>query len=241
MWVLQTSIRMLMHPKSGERLTLLSMHHLGDSAYFKNVEAAIRKVDFVVLEGWDDLDPSKLHPELHWIYRYQRVSAKLLNLTLQSDWQRGVRDVKFIRADLPLDEIAAFMDKESIKIFPKEWKDYVAKLENYDLKRGGDESLARIQGGLFKSWLDDAKALLKDPRANAMDKLTSMRDEAIWRKLKGLLSRDPAKNIAIQYGALHNWTLEPRLVKELGFICESSSWIDVFGVDESALGAPQKK
>jgi len=232
-WLIQTSIRQLTNSDENVRITLIAMHHIGELGYFKAIEAELGAFDSTVFEGWNDFDASTLHVGFDWLKRFQRVSAKLLDLGLQSNWERQLKHIQIVRIDLPKERMKEEVDRLGGPAFSKEMMAYIEQLEAFDPSKADAIKAASVRSALGRVFLTDIRNYSKVEGTDPLAQLNAVRDQFIFDSIKDCLTRTKAKKIALVYGAAHAWKLEQRLVKELGYKHVCTSWRDAQGVVEA--------
>lgn len=187
------------------------------------------------------MDPETLHPELKWIYRFQKITARLLDLTTQWAWERDLKLSQVTSVDLPMARIREHIEKEGSTFLSKEMKEYVVQLESWDPQKSDPAKVDATKNALLRLWLADVRDYTKRTGKDPLERLNSMRDDAIFEGIRERLAKVKSGSIAIVYGALHTWKLEPRFITELGFRYESNAWYDVLSCWEPKAPPADKK
>jgi hypothetical protein len=235
---MQTSIRTLKHPDSGIALMLISMHHLGEASYFQAVEEALQNADLVLVEGWEgEPAPSS---DFEWIERLFKVSARLLDLQVQPRYGQVLKS-KARNLDLPLAKVLALMHAEGIEYVDSQWKALITRWEQLEVGPRKNVEVEEARAILRRNWFRGVRDFMQPEIGDCGSVLDSARESAIFDGLaERLRNVNSPATLALVYGAGHMWTLEPRIVRDLGFVLASSRWLDVMSCDESVLG-PQNR
>jgi hypothetical protein len=220
--VVQTSVRELSHPESDVSVVLVSMIHIGPSAYFRELTQFVSEADLVIAEG---LDPHETIDEVEFskaellMGRSYQALAQLLNLTLQIEWQASVAGEHWRYVDLEGEVAAAAAGDlevpELIEAQVLRWETALGSESESDKNRARKEA-------------HRALAVFAESLRHARDssELDIKRERAMWDEIVRCLSSHECKRVALVFGAWHTAIFEGRLVRELGFERGGTRWIE---------------
>lgn len=227
-WIGQTSVREFRNPETGATVVLLALVHSAGRGYYESLQPHIRDADAVLAEGTggelgkSTLKDEELPPNLGWFRRYKSVSARLLDLVSQSDWEAGLVDKRWVLADMGRDEVLKFV-REGALSFPVELEAVVKRWEAAAVDSAAPEALARAR---TEAWAYELQTFYK---STTMDeptrRLHDARENVLRNALRENIPLGKSRRIAVIYGAWHMPPIEATL-KELGFEVEATCWHD---------------
>jgi hypothetical protein len=236
---LQVAIGQFKHPKTGVQVDLVGAIHIGDRAYYQELNKRFGKYDAVLFELV--ADPKRARnprgPNKSPVNFMQRSMQRFLNLDFQLDTINYNRP-HFIHADMDPKTFAKRQRARGESMFNLMWK--IMQQEMARAKKG--QPVDEITPGelliaLFsKNRALEMKRLLGANMAAIENTLSTLeagdgtvilteRNQVALKVLKKTLGDSKYKKIAIFYGAAHMPDMARRLEKEFGFRAIGSQWL----------------
>lgn len=206
---------------------------------------SLRDAEVVLAEGTGGQPPGKrlkdeeLPPEGLWVRRYLSVTARILGLEEQWRWEASVVDPRWVLADMETKELAAAMRENAITILPDEAKALVTRLETLVAGSPAPEELARARDEVQRMEMNTFYRYRGPEGGEA--RVQQLREDVMWRIVRERLASGKHKRVALVFGAWHAYNLEPKLVSELGFRLEGTSWHDCQIFERSAMPVEGKR
>ena len=240
-------------PETGSKdfsVDLISAIHVGDAAYYQNLNERFRDYDALLYEMIipDDTDPVRdPAPGMNFISGTQIGLKNMLGLEFQLD---GIDygAANFVHADLTSAELARSMADRGESLYVYFWRLVFAAIDDY----AGDPlglNDWRLLSSMFSSDEDALKIAIAYEMVKASDTgdilagetgsaVIAARNEHAVRILEDRLAAD-AERIGIFYGVGHMADFERRLLNELGLARTRIEWTDAwsFAVDAKNTAA----
>jgi hypothetical protein len=247
---LEVALIHMLHPDTGRRVDLVGAVHMGDTAYYREVQRLLEAADVVLYElvrPADGKEPEE--SEAHPVRRFQQQLAKWFGFAFQMDAIQYDRP-HFVHADMTMEQLSAATAKRA-EGGPGEddgeegppgvqdllgglggqieqmQKAFGAMLEDPSPKgQRARRNMKRAFGGLLGAMGGKLGSLLGD---DVSDVLLVQRNEIAVQRLVEL-PPEP-KSVAIFYGAAHLPDLEQRLVA-LGYRRAGARWLLAWNMRE---------
>ena len=246
--------------KDGTTVDLVSVVHLGDKAYFENINALLKDYDLVLYElvgGKYSPPPAKVAgepvgiEEMVSVRGMQQMASQFLGLEFQLD---GIEyeSPNFVHADVDIAEYTALMNARN-QSFSTLFTRAMSISETADF--GGiptdDAAMTAMLGKIMTAVTTGNSAELKRTIAPLMAEaegfiaqiegddgtvLITERNKHVMKKLDEELKMRRLKRVAIFYGGGHMPDLENRLLTR-GFKKGAVAWADAWTIADSAPGA----
>jgi hypothetical protein len=223
-WALRTARFSLRNPKSGIRITLFPMVHVGEAAFFETVFADAFSHDVVLVEGVRSPIVRRITRSYRWV-----KGSKTMNLVIQPPHPpQDICLARVVHADLSNEAFAQVWLK--IPLWVRALT-YVASAM-IGLGRRWFGSRATLAKGLSMDDLADRTEILSfSPETAALnDAVLHARDACLIERLGEQLD-DPAtgmQRLAIVYGAHHMRAVLRELTSRRGYRVERGDWLTVF-------------
>ena len=246
---LQMSIVSYVPSAGGSLLTvdLVSAIHIGDMAYYTELNERFRDYDVLLYElvaPADAAASNRIERKKGILSSTQIGMTKLLDLSFQLD---GINydSANFVHADLTPDELREKMNERGESLYVYFWRIFFAALDDYAKDPLGLKDMQLMGAALSPGQDDSFKTMI----AYEMTNLESQRDMlgedssnaiigARNQRAIDVLQREidsGAKRIGIFYGAAHMRDLEERLLDQVGLTYSETDWVDAW-----QLGAQPK-
>jgi hypothetical protein len=242
-------------PEDGDRLLevdLIGAVHIGDPAYYHELNARFREYDAILFEliaPEDALGPSSQESRGGIISTTQVGMMKLLDLSFQLD-EISYDAANFVHADLSPREMRESMEERGESLYVYFWRIFFASLEDYARDPLGLQDMEILSGAITSGQDGSLKILAAYEVANlknAQNMLGEDSENAVIgarnQRAIDVLQREidaGAKRIGIFYGVAHMPDMEDRLLEQLGLTYESTDWVDAWQLGDGERGTPRK-
>ncbi|MEC5126619.1 hypothetical protein VSU19_07660 [Verrucomicrobiales bacterium BCK34] len=246
--------------KGGTTVDLVSVVHLGDKAYFENLNAFLKDYDLVLYEmvgGKYSPPPANAVAtppgieEMVSVRGIQQMASQFLGLEFQLD---GIEyeSPNFVHADVDAGEYQSLMEARN-QNFGTLFTRAMSIADTADL--GGiptdDAAMSAMLGRIMSAVTTGNSAELKRTIAPLMAEaesfitqlegddgtvLVTERNKLVMKKLDEELKIRPLKRVAIFYGGGHMPDLEKRLLAQ-GHEKGSVAWVDAWTIEDPVPGA----
>ena len=222
-WLVSTSVRELAHPARDQRVTFLSMLHVGGEEYYRGLEPYLADADLVLAEGLHaPAPPAEGADDVAWVARAYDALARVLGLARQAEWERRVADERWQTADALYEDVQGVLEGALRLEFGFEVRAFVAELEGRLAAGDVDPALRRrAYRGVVNGVIDSYRS-----ETTPVRRLDAMREESMWRALDEALDDPAHRHVVMICGAYHTWELEGRLVRERKFRLARARWHD---------------
>ena len=237
---LEVGIISLRHKETGVKVDLVGAVHIGDKAYYDQLNKQFKQYDSVLYEMVKpaDLDPAQFkgRPQ-SGVSMMQTFMQKQLDLAYQLD-EVDYTAKNFVHADMTAKQFQKQQQARGESMFMLMFKlmreDMAARAKKG--KRPADISTAELLRALLSPTRSVELKYLLARQFNEMERLTAglngkegsviLTDRNIVA-LKVLSKEMTAgkKNLAVFYGAAHLPDMEERMVKEMGFERKRTRWL----------------
>ena len=234
-------------PRGGNRqarVDLVSAIHIGDQAYYRQLNERFKTYDALLYEliAARDAVVAPGDSDRRGIVSSTQVMMKnALDLSFQLD-EIDYGAGNFVHADLSPDELSQSMDERGESLYVYFWRLFYASVNQYAKDPLGLKDMQNVTAALQSNSDNALKVML----AYEMTDLETMReifgedaDSAVigarnQRAVDVLKSQLAAgkKRIAIFYGVAHMPDLEDRLIEQLDFEYLESTWIDAWRLND---------
>lgn len=230
-------------PAADDRLLevdLIGAVHIGDSAYYAELNRRFRNYDAVLFEliaPEDALAPGRLEKRSGILSTTQVGMMNLLDLSFQLD-EINYDAANFVHADLSPKELRESMEQRGESLYVYFWRIFFASLNEYAKDPLGlkdmeilTSSISSGQGGSLKIMaayevtnVKQASDMLgSDSGSAVIDARNQRAIDVLMREIDG-----GARRIGIFYGVAHMPDMEARLLEQLGLAYESTEWVDAW-------------
>lgn len=236
---LQVAIVSFTKPGSDARVDLVSAIHVGDKAYYAELNQRFRDYDALLFElvaptGANFSLPRGEHRGV--LSTTQLGLTRLLGLTFQLDEIEYDRP-NFVHADLSPAELRASMVERDESLYVYFWRIFFATMNEYGRDPLGLKDWEMLSSMVTAPESNSMKTMIAyemaDPRSvqnilgeDADTAIVGARNERAIAVLQRQLEAG-SERIAIFYGVAHMADLERRLL-ELGFERGDSTWLDAW-------------
>lgn len=236
-------------PRYGNRNTrvdLVGAIHIGDKAYYANLNERFEKYDALLYELIAPKDTVVARDESHpkgIISNTQITMKKMLALSFQLD-EIDYRARNFVHADLSPKELSQSMDERGESLYVYFWRIFYASMDQYAKDPLGLNDMQKLMAMLTGNSDNAFKVML----AYEMVDLDAYReilgndaDSAVigarnQRAIDVLSERLAAgeNRVAVFYGVAHMPDMEQRLTEQLDFVYLDTTWVDAWRLDNHA-------
>jgi len=233
------------------RVDLVSAVHIGDPAYYQELNRRFRDYDVL---PYEPVAPAEATGGRRFDRRKGVLSTtqvgmtRLLGLSFQLDKIR-YDAANFVHADLSPDELRASMDERGESLYVYFWRIVFASLDEYakdplglrnlDLLSGmlsaGDNNSLKVMIAYEMTNLDAVQEALGEDSGNA---IIGARNQRAIEVLKREIDAG-AKRIGIFYGVAHMPDMEERLIDQLGLGWDHTEWVDAWQLGDGDRGTPR--
>lgn len=250
---LQTAV--VRFAKDGHIVDLVGVVHLGDEAYFENLNAYLQPYDAVLYEmvggkyspPVEGTESKTSIEEMGSIRGMQQMTGSFLGLHFQLD---GINyeSPNFIHADVDAAEFQSLMtarnqnfntlftramslsESDDLGGLPTSEEDITAFFTNImsAVTSGNPNELKRSIAPL----MSEAEGFIAKIEGDDGTVLVTERNKVVMRKLHEVLASSNPREIAIFYGAGHMPDLEARLIAD-GYTKGETAWADAWTMDDS--------
>jgi hypothetical protein len=228
-------------------IDLISAIHIGDAAYYQDLNKRFRAYDVLLYElviPDEPEDPQQLSYGKDFISSTQIGMKNALGLTFQLD-EIDYGAANFVHADLTSSMLSQSMADRGESLYVYFWRLFFASMDEYARDPLGLKDW-RLLTGLLRSGQDNALKIaiaheMVDAARNhdilgAEDgsALIAARNEHAVSVLRHQLDNG-AKRIGIFYGVAHMHDFEQRLLSSLGATKTKTLWVDAWDFTTDAL------
>ena len=223
----------------GTRVDLIAAIHIGDAAYYAELNRRFTDYDALLYELVAPVDgavPERLAHRRGILSSTQVGMTKLLGLTFQLDEIEYDRP-NFVHADLTPDELKKSMAERNESLYVYFWRIFFASVDEYardplglkDLEtlssvlEGKDDWPLKTMIAYEMTDMDEMRDILGEDSDSA---IIGARNQRAIEVLKERLAAGD-KHIGIFYGVAHMPDLEAKLTA-LGFVRTDVTWIDAW-------------
>ena len=243
---LEVGVIHLQHKETGALVDLMGAVHIGDAAYYQQLNKEFKAYDAVLYEMVKpaNLDPAQFQnrPPSN-VGMMQTFMQKQLDLAYQLD-EVDYTAKNFVHADMTVKQFRKRQEargESMFKLMFKLMKEDMARRANN--KKGADISSAELLRALLNPNRSVELKYLLARQFNEMERLTAgLNDEKGSVILTDrnkvalkVLARELAagkKKLAIFYGAAHLPDLEERMVGKMGFERKATRWVTAWKLPE---------
>jgi hypothetical protein len=235
----------------GQKVDLVGAVHIGDAAYYKELNTRFKTYDAVLYEMVKPIGagvPESGAPPRSFIGGMQLFMTRALDLTYQLD-EVDYSAANFVHADLDTEAFVRAMEARGesmlslmLRAMLNGMNRPVTATNNPDVQLGqllfalqaSDRSrqLKLFLGQQFHD-IDEQVAMFEGPDGSA---ILADRNEAAMKVLKDELKTDK-KTFAIFYGAAHLKGMEQILTKQMGFKRSGEEWLTAWNIPPAPKGA----
>ena len=225
------------------RIDLVSAVHIGDRAYYANLNRRFESYDALLYEliaPKDAVITRDDNQSKSVLSSTQLAMKNLLDLSFQLDEiDYGARN--FVHADLSPKELSQSMHERGESLYVYFWRIFYASMNQYAKDPLGLNEMQKLSSMLtsrsdnaFKVMLayelvdlDAYSEILGDDADSAVIGARNQRAIDVLREQ--LL--DGAERVAIFYGVAHMPDMEQRLLQQLGLVYLDTTWVDAWRLD----------
>jgi len=246
----------------GRGVDLFGVVHLGDPAYYRDVNQRLEGYDAVLFElignpsalqkpalpSGDDVPPAGPHP----LRGFQKGIGNLFKLTFQLE-EVDYTKANFVHADATAGEFARMQSERGesmMKLLLKslQMSSDPALQEKFKEANNigladlvmlyySDKSMQRIKL-VFARLLADSEEFLESKMLEENNAIIKGRNEVALKKLKEVLGDPAKKRVAVFYGAGHMPSMERELVGHWGARLAGESWLAAWTMPAKAKRQP---
>jgi hypothetical protein len=252
---LEVGVISLQHRKTGAKVDLVGAVHIGDKAYYEQLNKQFKGYDSVLYEMVKpaDLDPAQFkgRPKSS-VSMMQTFMQKQLDLAYQLD-EVDYTAKNFVHADMTVKQFRKQQQARGESMFMLMFKlmreDMAARSKKG--KRAADISTAELLRALLSPTRSVELKYLLARQFNEMERLTAglngkegsviLTDRnKVALKVLGKEMTAGKRNLAIFYGAAHLPDMEERMIKEMGFERKRTRWLKAWDLPKrQPLPKPQ--
>ena len=224
----------------GLRVDLVGAVHIGDSAYYEQLNELFETYDVLLYElvaPADVMVTQRVAKRKGLLSTTQVGLTRLLGLSFQLDEINYDRE-NFVHADLSPSELKQSMEDRGESLYVYFWRLFYASVDNYAKDPLGLNDMQKISSVLSADQHDSLKTLIAYEMTD-MGQLQDVLGEDSGSTIIGarnqraidVLQREiaaGAKRIGIFYGVAHMPDLEERLLDQVGLVYEETSWVDAW-------------
>ena len=237
---LEVGIISMQYKNTGAKVDLIGAVHIGDKAYYEQLNKQFKRYDSVLYEMVKpaDLDPVQFkgRPKSS-VSMMQTFMQKQLDLAYQLD-EVDYTPKNFVHADMTAKQFRKQQQARGESMFMLMFKlmreDMAARSKKG--KRAADISTAELLRALLSPARSVELKYLLARQFNEMERLTAglngeegsviLTDRnKVALKVLGKEMAAGKKNLAIFYGAAHLPDMEDRMIKEMGFERKGTRWL----------------
>lgn len=240
---LQLAVASYIVPGSDVQVDLISAIHIGDKAYYKELNERFKDYDSMLYEliAPKDAVHSERDPESQSIISSTQIAMKdMLALSFQLD-EIDYSAANFVHADLSPTELSASMDERGESLYVYFWRLFYASFSEYARDPLGLNSLSLFSAMLSKDSDNAFKVMLayemtdlkkhneilgEDSESAVIGARNQRAIDVLKEKLAG-----GDKRVAIFYGVAHMPDMEKRLLEQLELEYLDTAWIDAWRLD----------
>lgn len=224
----------------GLSVDLVGAVHIGDPAYYKQLNELFETYDVLLYElvaPADAMVTQRVAKRKGLLSTTQVGLTRLLGLSFQLDEINYDRE-NFVHADLSPSELKQSMEDRGESLYVYFWRLFYASVDNYAKDPLGLNDIQKISSVLSAGQDDSLKTLIAYEMTD-MGQLQDVLGEDSGSAIIGarnqraidVLQREiaaGAKRIGIFYGVAHMPDLEERLLDQVGLEYEKTSWVDAW-------------
>ena len=230
----------LTYVREGVSVDLVSAIHIGDAAYYAELNERFRDYDALLYElvapqGVDINEQVARRKGL--LSKAQLALTKVLDLNFQLD-EIDYSQPNFVHADLTPSEFRQSMEDRDESLYVYFWRIFFASVNEYAkdplglddwqmlagmVKTDEDSSLKTMMAWEMTN-LDTVQDILGEDSDSA---IVGARNEKAIAVLRNRMDEGD-RYIGIFYGVAHMPDLEERLLEELGLTYEKTTWVDAW-------------
>jgi hypothetical protein len=242
-------------PADGDRLLevdLIGAVHIGDPAYYSELNRRFRGYDAVLFEliaPEDAIGPNRMDKRGGILSATQVGMTKLLDLSFQLD-EINYDASNLVHADLSPRELRASMEERGESLYVYFWRIFFATLNDYAKDPLGLRDMEILSSTIASGRDDSFKILAAYEVANSKAAENMLGDDsenavigARNQRAVDVLKREiesGAKRIGIFYGVAHMSDLQDRLLEQLGLTYDRTDWVDAWQLGDGDRGEPRK-
>lgn len=240
---LQLAVASYIVPGSDVQVDLISAIHIGDKAYYKELNERFKDYDSMLYEliAPKDAVHSERDPESQSIISSTQIAMKdMLALSFQLD-EIDYSAANFVHADLSPTELSASMDERGESLYVYFWRLFYASFSEYARDPLGLNSLSLFSAMLSKDSDNAFKVMLAYEMTDlkkhneilgedSESAVIGARNQRAIDVLKEQLAGGD-KRVAIFYGVAHMPDMEKRLLEQLELEYLDTAWIDAWRLD----------
>ncbi|MDH3275754.1 MAG: hypothetical protein OEM64_15180 [Gammaproteobacteria bacterium] len=226
--------------RPGLRVDLVGAIHIGDPAYYKQLNDLFEAYDVLLYElvaPADAMVTQRVAKRKGLLSTTQLGLTRLLDLSFQLDEINYDRE-NFVHADLSPSELKQSMEDRGESLYVYFWRLFYASVDNYAKDPLGLNDMQKISSVLSAGQDDSLKTLIAYEMTD-MGQLQDVLGEDSGSAVIGarneraidVLQREiaaGAKRIGIFYGVAHMPDLEERLMDQVGLVYEDTTWVDAW-------------
>jgi len=231
---------------------LISAVHIGDPAYYEELNRRFRDYDAVLFEliaPDDALDPNRMDKRNGILSTTQVGMMKLLDLSFQLD-EINYDAANFVHADLSPEEMRASMEARGESLYVYFWRIFFASMNEYAKDPLGLRDMEILSSAIASGQDNSFKVLAAYEITNvklAGDMLGNDADNAVIgarnERAIEVLEKEiegGARRIGIFYGVAHMPDLEERLLDQIGLHYDGTEWVDAWQLGDGDRGEPRQ-
>jgi hypothetical protein len=230
-------------PRDGDgtlQIDLISAIHIGDKAYYEDLNARFVVYDALLYEliAPKDTVIATRDPEQQSIISSTQLAMKrMLSLSFQLD-EIDYGAGNFVHADLSPDELSESMAERGESLYVYFWRLFYASFAEYGKDPLGLKNVTLLSAMLSADSDNAFKTMLAYEMTN-LDKTSEILGEDSQSAVIGARNQraidvlreqidSGAKHIAIFYGAAHMPDMEERLMQQLDLVYLDTTWVDAW-------------
>lgn len=240
---LQLAVASYALPDSDVQVDLISAIHIGDPAYYADLNRRFKAYDAMLYEliAPKGTVHAERDPDNQSLISSTQILMKdLLDLSFQLD-EIDYGAGNFVHADLSPAELSASMDERGESLYVYFWRLFYATFTEYARDPLGLNSIGLFSAALTERSDNSFKTVLayemtdlrKHSQILGEDSESAVIGARNQRAIDVLEERLAAgdKHVAIFYGVAHMPDMEERLVEQLGFRYLDTAWVDAWRLD----------
>ena len=222
------------------RVDLVSAIHIGDRAYYAELNDRFKGYDALLYELVAPKDTVVTHSDTRpksFISNAQLAMTQLLNLSFQLD-EIDYKQPNFIHADLSSTELAQSMDERGESLYVYFWRVFFASINEYAKDPLGLRDWQMLSAVLSSEQDNTLKTMFAYEMTD-MDRLRDILGEDAGSAVIGARNQravdvlcdqieSGVKRVGIFYGVAHMSDLEQRLRTQLALTPHSVVWVDAW-------------
>ena len=232
---LQTAVTRWVHPKTGNVMFLVGAVHVGDGAYYDQLQTILDNVDLVLFEGVGGGAAKVTEEEkasFDVLFRFQMVLKDILGMEFQTQHMDYTRK-HFKRADTDLSSLKAVMKEKKVslptdnKLVRLLLRVLLGFMDTDSVKK--NPALQSMLRSRMAPMLADADKLMEKMGGGLQAVLIDYRNEVAMKVLEEELQGGRKNDrLALFYGAAHLPDFAQRL-GATGWSCQGTDWVTAWG------------